>query len=88
MKYLLIDGNNLAVRCAFANENLTNRYGIPTGVLLFLLRNDFPSISFLSFGMASQLGESQKQKKELQMVLFLQVTKRIGIMEMKDRNHF
>jgi len=32
MKYLLIDGNNLAVRAAFANETLTNKDGIPTGV--------------------------------------------------------
>lgn len=32
MKYLLIDGNNLAVRCSFANEALKNSDGIPTGV--------------------------------------------------------
>jgi len=32
MKYLIIDGNNLAVRAAFANENLRNSDGIPTGV--------------------------------------------------------
>jgi 5'-3' exonuclease len=32
MKYLLIDGNNLAVRCAFANQELTNHDGIPTSV--------------------------------------------------------
>lgn len=32
MKYLLIDGNNLAVRCAFANESLKNKEGISTGV--------------------------------------------------------
>lgn len=31
MKYLLIDGNNLACRCVFANEALTNSDGIPTG---------------------------------------------------------
>lgn len=32
MKYLLIDGNNLAVRCAFANEELMSNEGIATGV--------------------------------------------------------
>lgn len=31
MKYLLIDGNNLGVRCAFANDKLTNSDGISTG---------------------------------------------------------
>jgi len=53
MKYLLIDGNNLAVRCAFANEQLTNQDGVPTGVhygvfqSLILLKNDFPEHQFL-----------------------------------------
>jgi len=32
MKYLLIDGNNLAIRAAFANEGLTNSNGVPTAV--------------------------------------------------------
>lgn len=32
MKYLLIDGNNLAIRSAFANAELRNREGVPTGV--------------------------------------------------------
>ncbi len=32
MKYLLVDGNNLAVRAAFANDGLTNEDGVPTGV--------------------------------------------------------
>lgn len=32
MKYLLIDGNNLAVRAAFANDGLKSNEGIPTGV--------------------------------------------------------
>lgn len=31
MKYLLIDGNNLGVRCAFANDQLTNSDGVSTG---------------------------------------------------------
>ncbi|MFA5312346.1 MAG: hypothetical protein WC375_03375 [Methanomassiliicoccales archaeon] len=32
MKYLLIDANNLAVRCAFANADLQSKAGVPTGV--------------------------------------------------------
>jgi len=32
MKYLLIDGNNLAIRASFANSELKNNDGIPTGV--------------------------------------------------------
>lgn len=32
MKYILIDGNNLAVRAAFANEGLKSEDGLPTGV--------------------------------------------------------
>lgn len=32
MKYLLIDGNNLACRCSFANSELKNKNNIPTGV--------------------------------------------------------
>jgi 5'-3' exonuclease len=49
MKYLLIDGNNLAVRAAFANEGLKNADGIPTGVhygvfqSLINLRQKFPA---------------------------------------------
>jgi hypothetical protein len=31
-KYLLIDGNNLAVRASFANQGLSTSDGIPTGV--------------------------------------------------------
>lgn len=30
--YLLIDGNNLAIRCAFANAELRNEQGIPSGL--------------------------------------------------------
>lgn len=53
MKYLLIDGNNLAVRAAFANEGLKNADGIPTGVhygvfqSLINLRQKFPSYNTL-----------------------------------------
>lgn len=49
MKYLLIDGNNLAVRAAFANEGLKNSDGIPTGVhygvfnSLINLKQKFPN---------------------------------------------
>ena len=32
MKYLLIDGNNLAIRCSFANSELQSGDGVPTGV--------------------------------------------------------
>tara|TARA_R110000824_G_scaffold12226_6_gene53547 strand:- start:11987 stop:13171 length:1185 start_codon:yes stop_codon:yes gene_type:complete len=48
MKYLLIDGNNLAVRAAFANEDLQNNEGECTSVhfgfnqSLILLRKRFP----------------------------------------------
>jgi len=53
MKYLLIDGNNLAIRSAFANEELSNQDGIPTGVhygvfnSLMLLKEKFPYHQFL-----------------------------------------
>jgi DNA polymerase-1 len=51
--YLLIDGNNLAVRAAFANETLTNKEGIPTGVhygvfqSLINLKQSYPDYQFL-----------------------------------------
>jgi 5'-3' exonuclease len=32
MKYLLIDGNNLGIRCSFANTGLKNSEGVPSGV--------------------------------------------------------
>lgn len=53
MKYLLIDGNNLAIRSAFANEELSTQDGIPTGVhygvfqSLITLREKFPSHEIL-----------------------------------------
>ena len=53
MKYLLIDGNNLAIRSAFANEQLTNVDGVPTGAhygvfqSLILLKKDFNEHQFL-----------------------------------------
>lgn len=31
MKYLMIDGNNMGIRCAFANRELKNSQGVPTG---------------------------------------------------------
>lgn len=53
MKYLLIDGNNLAIRSAFANAELKNTDGIPTGVhygvmtSLIGLKEKFPDYQFL-----------------------------------------
>ena len=53
MKYLIIDGNNLAIRSSFANGELKNRDGIPTGVhygVFQSLRNlgeKFPDYQFL-----------------------------------------
>ena len=53
MKYLLIDGNNLAVRAAFANDGLKNEDGIPTGVhfgffqSLINLKQKFPEHNIL-----------------------------------------
>lgn len=53
MKYLLIDGNNLAIRCAFANADLKNADGIPTGVhfgvfqSIINLKYKFPDRQFL-----------------------------------------
>ena len=53
MKYLLIDGNNLAIRSAFANEELSAQSGIPTGVhygmfqSLIYLREKFPEHKML-----------------------------------------
>lgn len=53
MKYLLIDGNNLAIRSAFANEGLKNSDGVPTSVhygffqSLIGLKQKFPDHQFL-----------------------------------------
>ena len=53
MKHILIDGNNLAVRAAFANDGLTNAEGLPTGVhygvfqSLISLRQKFPEHEML-----------------------------------------
>ena len=53
MKYLLIDSNNLACRCAFSQEQLTNTSGIPSGVhfgvmqSLILLKKKFRDYQFL-----------------------------------------
>jgi len=53
MKYLLIDGNNLAIRAAFANSGLMNREEVPTGVhfgtiqSLIYLRQQFPDYQIL-----------------------------------------
>lgn len=53
MKYLLIDANNLACRCAYANESLMTSNGIPTAVhfgvfnSLITLKGIFPDYQFL-----------------------------------------
>ena len=53
MKYLLIDGNNLGIRAAFANEELTNSDGVPTGAhygvfrSLINFKEKFPEHQFL-----------------------------------------
>ena len=53
MKYLLIDGNNLAVRASFANSELKNQDGIPTGAhfgvfqSLITLKKRFKEYQFL-----------------------------------------
>ena len=53
MQYLLIDGNNLGVRAAFANESLTNSDGIPSGVhygvfnSLITLKKRYPNAQML-----------------------------------------
>ena len=53
MKYLLIDGNNLAIRSAFANEDLTNQDGVPTGChygvfqSILNFKEQFPDHQFL-----------------------------------------
>ena len=66
MKYLLIDGNNLAVRCAFANEALRSTQGIPTGVhfgvfqSLIKLKQQYPDYQFL----ISWDGHSTRRIKE------------------------
>ena len=53
MKYLLIDGNNLAIRNAFANEFMTNKDGVSSGAhfgfftSLISLRIQFPDYQML-----------------------------------------
>jgi 5'-3' exonuclease len=53
MKYLFIDGNNLSIRHAFANEELSNQAGIPSGIhygvfsSLISLREKFPTHQML-----------------------------------------
>jgi len=53
MKYILIDGNNLAIRCSFANASLRSKENLPTGVhygtfnSLFSLKQNYPDYQFL-----------------------------------------
>jgi DNA polymerase-1 len=66
MKYLLIDGNNLAIRNSFANAELKNKDNIPTGLhfgffqSLILLKQKFPDYQFL----VSWDGKSLRRQKE------------------------
>jgi len=66
MKYLLIDGNNLAIRSAFANSELTNREGVSSGVhygtmqSLIGLKQKFPEYKFL----VAWDGRSARRRKE------------------------
>jgi 5'-3' exonuclease len=53
MEYLLIDGNNLAIRAAFANDYMTNSEGVASGAhygffnSLLNLKNRFPQCQML-----------------------------------------
>jgi 5'-3' exonuclease len=53
MKYLLLDGNNLACRCSFANAELKNKEGVFTGVhygffqSLINIKQKFPNYTYL-----------------------------------------
>jgi len=66
MKYLLIDGNNLGCRCAFAHETLRSVSGIPTGVhfgvmqSLIKFKEDYPDYQML----LSWDGKSKRRNEE------------------------
>lgn len=68
MKYLLIDANNLAVRCAYGNETLRSTTGIPTGVhfgvmqSLIKLKEGYPDYQLL----ISWDGKSARRVQEAQ----------------------
>jgi DNA polymerase-1 len=53
MKYLLIDGNNVAIRSAFANENMRSEKGDPTGAhfgffnSLLNIKEKYPDYQYL-----------------------------------------
>jgi len=71
MDYLLIDANNLAVRAAFANSELRNRNGIPTGVhygvfsSLISLKNQFVDYEIL----LAWDGHSQRRIEEAESAM-------------------
>jgi 5'-3' exonuclease len=66
MKYLLIDGNNLAIRAAFGNKELANREGVSSGVhygtmqSLIGLKQKFPEYKM----MVAWDGRSARRVKE------------------------
>ena len=69
MKYLLIDGNNLGIRSAFANDQLTNEYGIPTGAhfgifqSLINLKKKFHDYNFLIVWDGKSIRRKEESKK-------------------------
>ena len=75
MKYLLIDGNNLACRCAFANADLKNSDGIPTGVhygfmnSLITIKQKFPDYVYL----IAWDGRSKRRMQESQAAVLGQI---------------
>ena len=66
MQYLIIDGNNLAIRSAFGNKELKNKDGVPTGVhfgvfqSLINLRGKYPHHQFLI------LWDSKSKRRQLE----------------------
>ena len=72
MKYLLIDGNNLACRHAFSNESLKSSEGLPTSVhfgffsSLLSLKSKFKDAQFL----ISWDGHSKRRIQESEEAVF------------------
>lgn len=68
MEYLLIDGNNLAIRCAFANEYMTNKDGVSSGAhygffnSLLNLKNRFPESQMLVAWDSSSIRRKEESK--------------------------
>ena len=69
MKYLLIDGNNLAIRNAFANQGMENTQGLPSGFhygffqFLISLKKQFYDYQFLiAWDSSSKRRKNESQK--------------------------